>query len=88
MQDKICVNITMSSINPYFGTENANHNRYKEDIVNIPQKSKGTEGISLTCKDIAISRIVISRFDCTPQGMGFTPSSHTQSQSTSRGADV
>jgi hypothetical protein len=34
----------------------------KEDIVNIPQKKGGTKGISLACKDIAISRIVISRF--------------------------
>jgi hypothetical protein len=46
----------ISSINPYFGTENANDNRYKEDIVNILQKNNGTEEISLICKDIAISR--------------------------------
>jgi hypothetical protein len=36
----------------------------KEDIVNMPQKKGGTKGISLACKDIAISRIVISRFHC------------------------
>jgi hypothetical protein len=63
---QICINITISSLNPYFGTENANDNRYKEDIVNLLQKNKGAERISLTCKDIAISGIVISRFCCIP----------------------
>jgi hypothetical protein len=49
----MCINIIISSINPYFGTENTNDNRYKEDIINILQKNKGTEGLSLTCEDIA-----------------------------------